>query len=352
MSYIDPFYKVLWHTDRIAQLKWAGRTGAPVNVEIDLSNRCSLGCEWCHFAYTHTRGPLAGKRDKPQDAIPGGDLMDTDLIMRVGDEMKAAGVCTTTWTGGGEPTLHPDFDDIIAGWPLPQGIYTHGGHISPERAWMLKRRMTWIYISLDECNAEDYKQSKGVDRFDEVLRGAQRLVGAAGDATIGIGFLLHEGNWRHIHEMRELGIEQLDADYVQFRPIVEYDQDAPGTPTIKPDWIDDAITALSFYNNDRVYASPERFEIYRDWQGHGYDTCYWSMMQTAITPNGKMWVCVNKREHPDACIGDLSNESFSDIWQRHKLAIVDNKCRVLCRGHFGNVTLDKVLTSPEHEGFI
>src|SRR5574338_42021 len=77
---IGPRDKLLWHPDKLLELRTAGKTSAPINVEIDLSNRCSLGCEWCHFAYTHTRGPLKGKRAKPAGAVLGGDLMEPDLI--------------------------------------------------------------------------------------------------------------------------------------------------------------------------------------------------------------------------------------------------------------------------------
>lgn len=41
----------------LSRIGETGKTKAPVNVEIDLSNRCSHGCAWCHFAYTHTKGP-------------------------------------------------------------------------------------------------------------------------------------------------------------------------------------------------------------------------------------------------------------------------------------------------------
>ena len=77
-DFINPAQKLLQHIDRIADIK-RGLRPAPVNVEIDLSNRCSLGCEWCHFGFTHTRGPLAGKREKPRDSLAGGDLMDEGL---------------------------------------------------------------------------------------------------------------------------------------------------------------------------------------------------------------------------------------------------------------------------------
>lgn len=46
-AYIDPPGKLYANLDRVAEIQKGG-TPAPVNVEIDLSNRCSLGCSWCH----------------------------------------------------------------------------------------------------------------------------------------------------------------------------------------------------------------------------------------------------------------------------------------------------------------
>lgn len=355
MSYIDPRNKTLWHTDRLAQLRATGKTSAPVNVEIDLSNRCSLGCEWCHFAYTHTRGPLAGAQ-KPPGHIDGGDLMTYRLAERILVQLQAAGVKSVTWTGGGEPTLHPQFEDVIAlasSCGLEQGLYTHGGHITPERAMLLKRVCTWVYVSLDECDAESYRAHKGANRFIAACDGVRMLAQVDGAATIGVGFLVHSGNWRRLADMHTLGRE-LGADYIQFRPTIEYAQDNPSAPAEDTGWMDDAIAALRKYEEDPfVSVDIPRFKQYRDWQGHGYRTCNWSALQTVITPNGKVWTCVNKRERSDALLGDLSCESFAQVWDRVGMpCAVNESCRIMCRGHVANLTLEHVLRRPEHENFI
>lgn len=355
MSFIDPAGKVFQHLDRLQALK-KGRPLAPINVEIDLSNRCSLGCEWCHFAFTHTRGPLAGKRAKPAGATPGGDLMPYELAAGIIEQFHQAGVLSVTWTGGGEPTLHPDFDRIIdrTASLLPQGLYTHGGHISQDRARLLKECLTFVYVSLDAADAADYKRDKGVDRFDAACEGIRRLAAAGGNCTVGVGFLLGENNWWRAREMVTLG-KQLGAEYIQFRPTILYDMETPDRPSEgSTDWMMQPLRELL----DGLAADPgveidvDRFRMHRHWKGHGYETCWWSGLQTVVTPNGKMWTCVNKREHPDSEIGDLSIEKFQDVWRRHQLAKVDGSCRVMCRGHIPNLTVDAVMTPKRHAEFV
>ena len=310
-----------------------------------------------HFAYTHTRGPLAGKRAKPDAAVAGGDLMDTALAFRLVDELAAAGVNSITWTGGGEPTLHPDFDAIVEraqASGLEQGIYTHGGHLPGPRASLLKRAMTFVYVSLDAWNAEAYKRDKGVDRFDAACDGIRRLAAAEGPAAIGIGYLITAKNWGSAGYAAQLP-ERLGADYVQFRPTVLYEQDAPGEAAENTDWLEPAselLARVADTHPTRVIVDIERFRMYRDWQGHGYPTCWWSTLQTVVTPNGKVWTCVNLREHPSAEIGDLSVETFADIWARRPVATVGPECRIMCRGHVANTELERIFAKREHTAFV
>lgn len=356
MSYIDPRSKSLWHLEQLQELKASGKTSAPVNVEIDLSNRCSLGCSWCHFGYTHTRGPLTGKQAGPEERTAGGDLMDVQLAYSIFAQLAGAGVRSVTFTGGGEPTLHPHFDSIVrnaANAGLQVGLYTHGGHIDNDRAGLLKNFCTWVYVSLDECTPEAYKQSKGVDGFERATSGIARLTSAEGQATIGVGFLLHAGNYQQSRQMAELG-RRLGADYVQFRPTIHYAPDTPSQRTENTGWMGAAVERLRVHSNDPfVLVDLARFDDYRTWQGHGYQTCYWPGMQTVITPNGRVWRCVNKREHAGALLGDLAEESFAAIWQRAGGACtVDSQCRVMCRGHVANQTINAVMTEPTHSAFI
>lgn len=353
MSYIDPRAKLGGHLETLAALR-RGERPAPVNVEIDLSNRCSLGCQGCHFGYTHTRGPLAGKRDKPAGAVAGGDLMARGLAVRVLGELAAAGVKSVTWTGGGEPTLHPNFDELLE-WAarnkLEQGIYTHGGHVEAKRAAQLKRYCAWVYVSLDACDRESYRLYKQADYFERACAGIRHLVQASGAATIGVGFLLHAANWQQAPAMVDLS-RSLGADYCQFRPLVLYTQEEPGWPAGETAWADECLPLLAGLSAPDVICDLSRFEMYANWAGHGYATCWWAGLSTVITPDGKVWTCTNKREHPAALLGDLSAEAFDAVWARGGRTSVNHDCRVLCRGHVANTALASLLADGPHANFI
>jgi MoaA/NifB/PqqE/SkfB family radical SAM enzyme len=351
MRYIDPPAKLLKHLDRVETLR-QGKYTPPINVEIDLSNRCSLGCEGCHFGYTHTKGPLANS-PKPPEVEAMGDQMPLDLALDICDQLEAAGVRSITWTGGGEPTLHPAFDEIIEYCRLPQGMYTNGGHIDQRRAEIIKTKMTWVYISLDYSDKWQYELYKKAKRWDHVMSGIKHLVEAPGTATVGIGFLLWKENWTNMYDMVNLA-QGMGADYVQFRPMILHKLDEPGKVQEDTRWMDDMIGMLDYWRKvPGVVVDIDRFRQYKEWQGHGYSTCWWSGLQTVITPNGKAWTCVNRRGFAGDEIGDLTQERFTDIWKRVKPHRVDSKCRVFCRGHIPNTLIDKIIKpGSEHDLFV
>lgn len=354
MSYVE-FDKILSHTYRLDGWK-RGDKPAPITVEWDLSNRCSLGCAGCHFGYTHTRGPLAGKRDKPQAGVSGGDLADPELVCRGLGEMVEAGVRAVVWSGGGEPTLHPQFVDVVTyamKVGLKQGIYTHGGHVDEVLAFAIGRSHEWAVISLDCVDAESYATYKQVPPlwFDRACNGIRRLAEQK-SVIVGVSFLLDANNWRRADDMLALS-RSLGANYTTLRPMVHYSMDNPAVSSQPTDWIDDAMPILERLSHESdVECKPDRFLEYRHWKRE-YSVCYGIRFNTTITPDGRMWVCPNRREFADSCIGDLNNESFMDVWARHPGQWTDfSKCRVFCRLHMINKTVAPVYAEYQHPEFI
>lgn len=358
MTFIDPRAKVLRHLDRL--VGWQrGETPAPVTVEWDLSNRCTLGCQDCHFAHTHTRGPWTAKpRTLPMAFESTGDLADVGgLVWRVLAELADAGVQAVIWSGGGEPTTHPRWQDAVAyGYRvgLQQGMYTLGGLLTRESARSLARNVEWVVVSLDAADAETYSAEKGVpqERFGAALNGIRWLVEAQ-QTVVGVSFLLHAQNYTRAWNMLALA-RSLGATYTTFRPAIRVDQANPSVTSDDRRWITTASEFLGTLSREQdVEIDPRRFYEYAKWQAHGYTSCTGIRLNTTITPDGRVWVCPQRRGVADSCLGDLRRESFATIWARHPGRFtVDDGCRVMCRLHPVNQTLAALEQPMAHEAFV
>lgn len=356
MTYINPHQKPLAHLDRLAG--WhRGDTPAPVTIEWDLSNRCTYGCAGCHFGYVHTKGPLTlGPRVLPMAHDKGGDLADPVLVRRVLQQAAGAGVKSIVWTGGGEPTTHQEWHWLMAyacELGLEQGLYTMGTLMSAAQADTVRQWLSWVVISLDHADAETYAREKRTTtrNFHRACETITALTGGA--AAIGVSFLLHAGNYTQAPAMLALS-RTLGATYTTFRPLVDTAPNAPGTLLGDRSWVRIATPGLqALAAQPDVELDVARFEEWAGWSGHGYASCHGPALNTTITPDGRMWVCPNRREYAGSCLGDLRTESFADIWARHPGHVpVTHDCRALCRLHPVNRTLHELGQTRPHENFI
>ena len=209
-------HKLLSHMDRLVGLE-SGVVLPPINVEIDLTNRCNLGCQWCDFAHTHVSGPLSYRR-----TVETGDVMSTENAATIVRQLGKYGVRSVTWTGGGEPTLHPDFGYVLqmcheSG--TDQGIYTNGTNISDSLAKTISRCCRWAYVSLDATTAHRFKTSKKSDLFKNAVEGIKRLVGTG--MHVGVGFLIDQHNVGYFADTITLA-EELKPTYINYRPAVQW----------------------------------------------------------------------------------------------------------------------------------
>lgn len=356
MTFINPRAKVLAHLDRLVDWR-RGLKPAPVTVEWDLSNRCTLGCQDCHFAHTHVRGPWAVReRRLPMAFESTGDLADTHLVNRALAQMSNAGVQGIVWSGGGEPTTHPDWMHLTGmakAHGFQQGMYTHGGLLTKASSNWLALHVDWVVVSLDAVDAETYALEKGVppSRFVAACDGVRHLVAAQG-AVVGVSFLLHAHNWQRAEDMLALS-RSLGATYTTFRPTIQTSPDRPGVPTADRAWISQALATVlaRVAKQSDVEMDLDRFEEYAGWAGHGYTSCEGVQLNTTITPDGRVWLCPQRRGV--TALGDLRTESFADIWARHPGRYqVDAGCRVMCRLHPVNEMMATLRTPRQHEAFV
>lgn len=358
MTYIDPRGKPFAHLGRLAAWQ-QGQRAAPVTLEVDLTNRCSHGCQSCHFAHTHTRGPWASRARAL--TVDTGDMADAAITRRWLGEAARAGVQAVVWTGGGEPTLHPDWAALMVeahALGLQQGIYTVGTHLTAETADVVARCAAWAVVSLDAANADTYVAEKGVaplawTRALEGIRHIRNASDAGGGCVVGVSFLLHARNWHRLDGMIAVGLAA-GGHYVTLRPTVETDPAAPGVVTGDRAWIAGALPALAAVSaRPDVEVDATRFAVYQQWTHHPYATCHGVTLNATVTPDARLWLCPNRRGDAGALLGDLRTEAFGEIWARHPGAVpVEPACRAMCRLHPINATLADVYAPRPHEAFL
>ena len=124
--------RLLIHLDRLKELKESHRL-RPITIHLAPTNKCNLNCEWCSVR----------NRDKALE-LPLPEIKDIiHMYYRLG--IKSVEI-----TGGGEPTIHPDLEEIIyfaKQLKLDVGLITNGLHLNAIEDEALKL-LTWLRISL------------------------------------------------------------------------------------------------------------------------------------------------------------------------------------------------------------
>lgn len=351
MSYTSSL-KVLAHVDRLA--KWeAGLKPAPVTLEWSPSSACDSGCKFCHFKHTHVAGPLAKHR-----TVEVGKFSNVDVTLSAIEQAAAAGVRGIVWMGGGEPTLHPSWSGFVKfahDCGVKQGVYTNGGRdvaSDPDAA----EALSWAVISLDYADADGYDRAKGTKPgyFERVLANSRRLIQSHPKCKVSASFVIGEDNYADVARMVSLSEDNGFAEAV-FRPKILFDDANPAVREGGVDWVDAARSFLCWAaDRPGVVCDISRFVAYRDWDGRRpYASCLGIRLNGTITPDGRVWVCPNRMGFEDSCLGNLTHESFAEVWARHPGRWDDfSRCRVMCRLHGVNCSLAPLTKSLEHGEFV
>ena len=141
-------------------------------ASLALNDVCDSDCRGCYFKSLKQSG---------------GAVLTTPEIGRVLDELAAMGVYVITLVGG-EPLLHTDIVDIVAGFRPDRAsllLFTNGSRLEPLAPALKKAGLNRVYASLEYADAarhDDYCRHPGL--YEKALRG----IAAAKKAGMLTGF--------------------------------------------------------------------------------------------------------------------------------------------------------------------
>jgi len=244
------------------------------------------------------------------------------------DELNDIGVKGIEFCGGGEPTLYPEFKNIIKKIRtknLDFGILTNGSTLDRYGEFLVDN-CVYVRVSLDSFNPITYRKMHGVSlgRLPLILKHLVEYRNKIGSpCKIGIKALLCQDN------------------------IGEYDA------------IVDAPNAIGVDYSQVKYARACRGELA---QGKTVlkNRCWLSPIHTMIDAYGDVYVCCYYQYRKDRHVfGNIMDRTFYDVWfsDKHKEVIkriIPDECnRYDCRFHKHNAFMEEVIDKNSiHVNFI
>lgn len=351
---MNPFSenKILAHLPIVGQYI-SGGTYPPIQVEIDLTNHCTSACPWCAGFLDREEHPfiLFGKGLDIKEQWESSYKKVCQLLI----DLHEYGVKSITWTGGGDPSVHPYLSSLIAKshtLGMDNGLITNG--VIDVSACL--SYCTWIRFSVDAATEEGYHKQHGRrHHFKKVLHNI-RTVSAIKereglDVTLGVGFVTSPDMLDEIVPFAALW-KYISVDYIQYRPIMSnygrhYESDN-----------DQILTRIGIAQqiDARVVKSDAKFNAIEDGASGMTTRCHGTFFETAIAADGLVYVCCHLKGLPQYAIGNLHEESFQSIWEGH---LANGKfdttpdCSTFCR-HYGTNKLfeEHILAPRTHLNFI
>ena len=266
--------KVIPYLDKIENIL-EGRFEPPLSCEIDPSNKCQNNCDFCMYADYRNEHPV--------------DL-DFGVYLDLIHDLRKMGTRSITFTGGGEPMMHPQFREmVLAAQDFELGLTTNGVYLDhlPDIINMFK----FVRISLDAATSETYKAMKGTNFFERVVENAKRTVRMKRDMVLGLSYVISKGNEHEIEAAQKLA-DDIGVDYIQIKP------------------------AYQKYDLECKIPKGDKSFILKRYSSSGRLPCAIAHLVGIVGADENVYFCCQGRGREDFVVGDLARDSFLEIWKR------------------------------------
>jgi len=276
--------------------------------------------------------------------------LDKKAIFKFLLQAKERGLKAIEVTGGGEPTLHPDFVEIMAFIKerFEFSLVTNGSLLHRDDIQNIVSGAKWIRISIDAGSAATYEKiHRGYLNFSELLNNLKRLKKNNPETILGYSFVVCKNNYHEIldgvRRAQEYGFDNIRFSsiytYRNKSALGEYEDEIQTRFDLALKEIKDSFDVFVF--RDRIS------EIYH--QAHS-PRCWYSLLVMVIAASGKIFPCCTRKNEPNSEIGNISM-SYDDVYAHRK--VVSTKGCPPCWMKTKNDAADyMLLKNPMHVNFI
>jgi MoaA/NifB/PqqE/SkfB family radical SAM enzyme len=299
---------MFYHTDRVDKFI-KGERPAPIYIRIKPTNICNQKCFYCVYADEKV---IDGRKVDHRECIPW-DIMENTLR-----EIKEVGVKAVTFSGGGDPLCYPRILDtlrMVESLNIDCSMITNGQALKDEAAEYLKKAK-WVRISLDSATKDTYEGIRGVNTFNQVLDNIENFANIKDDTcTLGINCVVTQNNAHEIYDICKL-VKNLGVNNIKLSPISIKEEKESYHDSIKGvvmEQIEEAKNKLE----DEKFRIVDKYSNdtgLKNFYEKGYSKCHIQNFVTVIAADSKVYMCHQRAYTKVGELGDLSKNSFKEIW--------------------------------------
>ncbi|HIH04296.1 MAG TPA: SynChlorMet cassette radical SAM/SPASM protein ScmE [Methanoregulaceae archaeon] len=294
----------------------------PRTIEIDITNRCNLRCEYCyHFS---SEGDVAS--DLP-----------TDEWLAFFDELGRSSVMEVT-LGGGEPFVREDITELIDGIVrnrMRYSVLSNGTLITEDQAAFLAgtRRCNHIQVSIDGSAPEVHESCRGAGTFRRAVHAIEVL--QAHGVPVAVRVTVHHRNVRDLPNIArflldDLGLPSFSTNAASYLGLCR-DHSAGIALTVEDRVL--AMTTLESLNErygGRIQAAAGPLAEVRMWRemvrktaegsamgdcaGGCLSSCGGVFSKLAVRADGVYIPCTLL---PGTVLGRITVDDLADLWSNH-----------------------------------
>lgn len=352
--------KAAWHLDKIDEMRHGAQI-VPPHVQLILSDLCNQDCSFC--SYRMSNG-LSSEQfaDEHGNKNPNRRI-STAKALEILDDCASLGVRAIQFTGGGEPTAHPDhllIFEYAQNLGLETSLVTNG--IVFRQDWEnVLPKMKWVRVSVDASSPAQYAAVRRVKpEFYATAMGHIAMLAAeiykqGTDCLLGVGYVLTPENWTDAYEgvrlIRETGAHnvRLSAMFSTegTRPYEGiYDDIRAEIDNIKT--LDrEGFRVIDMFGNriaDLVQHAPD------------YEFCGHQQFNMYIGGNLKVYRCCTTAYTRHGEVGDLTNQRLSSWFysqqKQEAYGAFDARSCSVCQFGSKNKVINYLKGTPVHVNFV